>query len=310
MSKKVIFHSNQLGLRGTEVALYDYAHYNETILGNESWITYPSNSDMQAYEKFHSRFGDRMLPYSDFSSLSSLLPTLGITHAYFIKAGYNDGRLIQGVKNMVHAVFDASHPHGDVYVAVSSWLGNKHGVDYLPHIVTLPEVSGNYREFLKIPKDALVVGRYGGYDQFDVPYLGQVIQKASSLGVYFLLMNTKIITPPNERVIYLSSTYDLEEKRAFLDTCDLFLHGRTEGESFGLSICEALYSGIPVASNIECRDMNHIKVMGDKGLYYDSLNELLAIILNFKKTSFNYRSLVEEFSAEKVMSKFNKMFLK
>ena len=30
--KNVAFHSNQLGIRGTEVALYDYALYNETIL--------------------------------------------------------------------------------------------------------------------------------------------------------------------------------------------------------------------------------------------------------------------------------------
>jgi len=29
---KVAFHSNQLGEGGTEVALYDYAHFNETIL--------------------------------------------------------------------------------------------------------------------------------------------------------------------------------------------------------------------------------------------------------------------------------------
>jgi hypothetical protein len=35
---KILFHSNQLALRGTEVALYDYAHYNENFLGNESLI--------------------------------------------------------------------------------------------------------------------------------------------------------------------------------------------------------------------------------------------------------------------------------
>ena len=32
--KSVAFHSNQLGIRGTEVALYDYARYNEEISGN------------------------------------------------------------------------------------------------------------------------------------------------------------------------------------------------------------------------------------------------------------------------------------
>lgn len=36
--KTVAFLSNKLTLRGTEVAIYDYAHYNETLLGNHSII--------------------------------------------------------------------------------------------------------------------------------------------------------------------------------------------------------------------------------------------------------------------------------
>ena len=36
--KNIAFHSNQLGIRGTEEALYDYAHFNETILKNKSFI--------------------------------------------------------------------------------------------------------------------------------------------------------------------------------------------------------------------------------------------------------------------------------
>ena len=35
---KIAFHSNQLGLRGTEIALFDYAYYNRELLGNESII--------------------------------------------------------------------------------------------------------------------------------------------------------------------------------------------------------------------------------------------------------------------------------
>lgn len=35
---KISFHSNQLGLRGTEVSLFNYARYNEEVLGNESII--------------------------------------------------------------------------------------------------------------------------------------------------------------------------------------------------------------------------------------------------------------------------------
>lgn len=43
--KKVAFWSNQLCERGTEVAIYDYAHYNETILNNKSYIFYEKNNN-------------------------------------------------------------------------------------------------------------------------------------------------------------------------------------------------------------------------------------------------------------------------
>ena len=35
---KILFIENHLNVRGTTLALYDYAHFNETILGNKSII--------------------------------------------------------------------------------------------------------------------------------------------------------------------------------------------------------------------------------------------------------------------------------
>jgi hypothetical protein len=63
LQKTVAFLSNKLTLRGTEVALYDYADYNEKILGNKSIIItrdfekvkYEYDVDIQAYNKFHNR---------------------------------------------------------------------------------------------------------------------------------------------------------------------------------------------------------------------------------------------------------------
>lgn len=37
---KIGFHSNQLSLTGTEIALFDYAHHNEQELGHKSVIFY------------------------------------------------------------------------------------------------------------------------------------------------------------------------------------------------------------------------------------------------------------------------------
>ena len=51
------FLMEKFNIRGSGVALYDYAHYNETILNNKSIIFSPNNSgDDIAFKKFYTRF--------------------------------------------------------------------------------------------------------------------------------------------------------------------------------------------------------------------------------------------------------------
>jgi hypothetical protein len=302
----ILFHSNQLGVRGTEVALYDYAHYNETILGNVSYIAAPANSDMSALEKFKSRFGDRVILYNNFIELT-ISSSYRIDVAYFIKAGFNDGLLCPGIKNIVHAVFDASDKHGDVYVAVSEWLGKKHNVDYLPHIVSLPDVKEDFREFIGASHNDVIFGRYGGFDQFDIPYLGDVIKAAADKGVKFLLMNTKQFNFHHTNIMYSEANTDMNTKTAFINTCDAMIHGRTDGESFGLAVAEFLHQNKPVVTSMQCRDRNHIHVLGDKGLYYSNGNELYAILTSFEKKDYNVKPLVDQFKPEVIMQKFKSL---
>jgi len=298
------FHSNQLGLRGTEVALYDYAHYNETILGNISYVFAPTNSDMTSFDKFKERFKDRLILYNSFSDIADTELDAG----YFIKAGQYDGLLFNKARNIVHAVFNASDKHGDVYVAVSEWLGNKFNVDYLPHIVSLPTVTENFRGQLNIPEGDIVFGRYGGEDQFDIPYLSDVLFAMAEAGRWFLLMNTKPLTRQHPKILYLNPVVDLPTKTAFINTCDAMIHGRSEGESFGLAIAEFLHQDKPVVTNINCRDRNHIHVLKDKGFYYASPNELYSILGSIEKKDYKVKDLVNSFSPEVVMKKF-KSFL-
>jgi hypothetical protein len=53
---KVAFCSQQLGERGTEVALYDYAHFDETLLGNQSVILSSKHNSLTGFPKFVDRF--------------------------------------------------------------------------------------------------------------------------------------------------------------------------------------------------------------------------------------------------------------
>ena len=53
--KNIAFHSNQLGIRGTN-SIYIYAKNNQTILKNKSFIISDKNNDLQALKKFEDRF--------------------------------------------------------------------------------------------------------------------------------------------------------------------------------------------------------------------------------------------------------------
>ena len=308
----IAFVAAQLGIRGTEVCIYDYMKGCRDILNMQVYLFYPEGCDMTSYEKFKAEFWPCITSFNSLQHLEQIVKELNIENVYWIKAGFNDGKLIPGVRNMIHSVFNISDPHGDRYAYVSRWLSEQNGgAPYVPHIVHLPEVEGNYREMLNIPPDATVFGRLGGADQFDIPYLPQAIAKALNMApyIYFLLMNTKYLGFEHPRVIYLEGTTDLEVKRAFMNSIDAFVLGRTDGESFGLAVCEALFCNKPVITNLECRDRHHIQVLGSKGFYYTSENELATILALFEAPAHQYFKLVEEFSEQAVMEKFKKVFL-
>jgi len=49
--KTILFYDPNLNERGTSIAVYDYAHYNETILGNKSIIATTQNAELTSYDK-------------------------------------------------------------------------------------------------------------------------------------------------------------------------------------------------------------------------------------------------------------------
>lgn len=307
----VAFHSNQLGMRGTEVALYDYALYNEIILGNKSVIISDKNKELSTLDKFKSKF--EVFLYNNFKEAQSFVDKSKIDFTYFIKSGNNDGKLLSNTRNSIHAVFQERQIHGDNYAYVSEWLANKMGIpdQYVPHIVTLPKPTKTYRDKLGIPTDAIVVGRYGGYNEFDLPAAQRAIINTVSKrdNIYFLMMNTSPFFK-HKQIIYVDGTYDLQNKSNFIETCNYMIHARGHGESFGLSICEFLYHNKPVITFRGGYDLNHLTILGDKGIYYTDEKTLIEILLNIDIPKFNVNHLVTQFAPEVVMEKFKNILLK
>lgn len=315
---KILFHENQLCLRGTSVALYDYAQFNEQILGNESYIIFDRHSrfnDNQAIAKFTSRFPDRVLAYNSRHEINAMCDQLNIDCFYMIKSGENDG-LLSNKKNLVHAVFQAHQPHGDVYAYVSEWLSNKMTSGkspYVPHIVHLPDPTDNIRESLGIPRDAFVFCRYGGYDQFDIQFVKEAVTEftRANESVWFIFFNTAPFAN-HPRINFYNGFADMQLKANVIESCDAMIHARAMGESFGLAICEFLYGNKPVLAWSGGHDKHHVDLLTNTECLYDDKEDLLCkmqSLVDGNRTLNNYKTLVEKFSPSAVMTKFKEVFL-
>jgi uncharacterized protein (DUF2252 family) len=115
------FYSPHLCLRGTTVAMFDYAFYNEKLLHNKSIIFYNSNhhhNNLDSINRFKQNFVT--IPISDFNHLDHHLASNKCDAVYMIKGGYNDGRVSKVAKTLVHCIATPGpeHRHGDVCIWV------------------------------------------------------------------------------------------------------------------------------------------------------------------------------------------------
>lgn len=317
--KRIFFQSNQLSVRGTEIALYDYAHYNREILGNESIVVYREDSpanNLAVIDKFKKEFP--VFAYRDFSEVDTLIERERADLFYTIKAGLRDGVFSQVAPTMVHAVFPVTPDtfHGSSYAFVSDWLSmycSNRKIPAVPHIATLPDIDEDMREKLGIPVNAMVFGCHGGADSLDIDFAKKTVVKALGLrsDLYFLFLN---ITPfcQHERAIFLPGTADVVEKVRFINSCDAMLHARKRGETFGLACAEFSIRNKPVLTYARSGERNHIDVLAEKAFLYAGPRGLLRLLLDLRKEDFRDRDwdcYSRRFSPEKVMQRFQEVFI-
>ena len=312
---RIAFYSPHLCLRGTTVAMYDYAYYNQLLLGNESFIIYNDGdhrNNSTVIEKFKNSFSF-VEPIAHNSLLDAKLKDINADAIYIIKAGRNDERQSPVCKNLIHCTGMEHDPHGEVYAYVSKWLSDtcSEGRNpYVPHIVDLHDEDKNLRQDLGIPDEAFVFGRTGGKDTWSLSFANkaveEVLQKREDC--YFIFQNTERFTE-HERVFFIKSTAHMTYKTRFINSCDAMIHARYEGESFGLACGEFSLRNKPVITWNGSNERNHIETLKEKGFYYSNQEELSDILLNFKKEPHKDWNCYKQFSPAKVMKKFKEVFL-
>lgn len=325
---KIAFQTNQITVRGDAVAVYDYAHFNETLLNNESIILTKRNHtfphEQVALDKFHNRFN--MIFYDSWREEGErILKENNVDILYAIKGPPCEVES-KNIKTCIHGMFTLSETQGHTFAYISEYLtkGNNHS--YVPHMVNLDtSIKDDFRDALGIPKDATVIGRHGGATTFNIPFatdaVNHMVDKRPD--IYFLFLNTnpvcefdtsKIIKK-HDRIIHIPATSNASTKIRFINACDVMLHARINGESFGLAVAEFSYLNKPVMTwdgrgiyTGTPFDWCHIDILGEKGIYYRNFNDLVNILDNFKYEDKNWNAY-SDYNPQNVMNKFKEVFI-
>ncbi len=312
---RIGFHAGAINERGMSVALYDYARGCQDILGHEAVVYFSEpHSDAAVVGKYRESLQLIPLPRGRDQRLFSEPHKLDF--CYFIRDGRQQLLGLSAGRTGVHAVFRHFEPHGDVYAYVSDWLsdwmtGGK--APAVPHMVSLPEAPGDLRPDLGIPKDAFVIGRYGGFDQFNIPFaqtaVAEALERRSNL--HFLFVNTEKFLE-HARAHFLPPVISPSEKARFINSCDAGLNGKKIGESFGLAIVEFLHFGKPVFSWAGGMDQNHVHLTPERTWNYRTKRDLLRLLTEYvpdPADSDLARNSVECYRPEPVMKRFENAFL-
>ncbi|MBI5170479.1 MAG: hypothetical protein HZA61_13410 [Candidatus Eisenbacteria bacterium] len=327
------FHSWQLGLRGTEVALFDYASGARKQLGHEPVVYSPRRGQHHpdALRHFEQHFEVVLYTHPREVRCDAL---------YAIKRGLPD-RLSCRAPQLVHAVFDVTRPHGHRFAAVSEWLAEQKTaptpalrllgqqltarlerrtppkalwpVPWVPHIVEIAQHEDDLRAELGIPADAVVFGRSGGEQTFDLPFVKQAVIDALARrddAWFVFLLTPRFVDHP--RVVHLEGSSDPVFKRAFVNTADYMLHAREVGETFGLSVAEFSAAGRPVltwSKSVERAHLRHLE--GLEHHRYDDHAQVLELLLRLPRRAPDPAAVEawKRFSPEAVMPRFARVFL-
>jgi len=321
---KVAFLVHHFSVRGSEIATFDYAYWNEILLRNQSIIVIPRDyqqhkhytgeqvNNLDVEKKFRTSFP--VLCFDSYEHLDEILREEGCDVLYHLKSGEKDVDYKFSVPYAVHCIFTCteSHRHGDVYAAVSQDV-NKAGAPVVPHICTpLPDSKTTLYRELNIPGDALVYGYYGGSETFNIPFVQDTIKwiVENHRHIHFIFMN---ITPfhHHPQIHYIPASVNSLRKSAFVNTCTAMLYARAQGESFGLAIAEFTSKGKPIiVYKHPIENRNHLDVLGDTAIYYEDEKDLYQILTEFDPSTapvpIDYAHI---FNPRDVMKRFGEVFL-
>jgi len=275
--------------RGTETNVWSYAYYNQTILKNKSIIIvrkiFNNMTGPDFTEDAKLRFTQNFETYELLDEeIENIIATLQIDVCMVTCVGGNPlDYCPKNVPTITSCIFNANYPLGTLHTTISPYLSHNKCL-LLPFIIHTVDTSENMRTELNIPSDSIVFGRYGGYDQFSIPFVTQVVTQVAinNPSIYFIFMNTKPFCNNISNIKFIDNSSSWLTRQKFVNTCDAMIHARSEGETFGLACGEFAISNKPI---ITCKygDLAHIEILKEKAIIYTNQSDLYDILTNFNK---------------------------
>ncbi|WCT72378.1 hypothetical protein PQ455_12100 [Sphingomonas naphthae] len=316
MSEIIIFDEHTLSERGTSNATFDYAEAMEAHAGIRAVMMHDLRRDWVegAVRRWSARF--ETIGYNSEAGRADLVRRIQPKLYYYQRGQIDDIRLLPDVKVAVHSVFDHFPvPQADRNAYISDWLahhmtGGK--APAVPYIVTMPPAERDMRAAWGIPAGAVVLGRHGGRDTFDIPFAKRAVARAvqERQDLWFLFVNTdRFIDHP--RVRFLDPIFDLVEKADFIATCDAMIHARERGESFGLAMAEFLLLDRPVLCWAGGRDRNHLVLQPNPHHLYRTEGELMRLLRRIGPAPRDGKAAaaMAPYAPDRIAARFSDVFL-
>lgn len=182
--------------------------------------------------------------------------------------------------------------------------------------------AGNFRTELGIPEDAFVIGMHQRAE--DTIYSAiplTAFREFADSNAYFILMGgSKLYSEQAERLglaNFISISHSANETviSKFLNSLDVFAHGRIDGETFGTVFAEAMAHGLPIATHYSEHGANaQAETIGPAGRCVANPKEYAAFLrelrdnsvlrevlsskaLKFSKENFSLESVVRQFES-------------
>jgi hypothetical protein len=341
---KILFYSHTIDFAGTwrshertllnlNKELFDvYVFYNPNVKNDrlDYLKTQMDNDKIIPFEASIDKFGSEQgYPYKE-TNFSVLAKSFNFDIVHFARSGYFEWPFIERIApiQIESNVFGGKDNSTflDCSVTISNRMTQlRGGSDYMVYYpIPLPYGSkDNLRESLNIPNGYHIFGRTGRGANFS-PISLTSLKRFKDMGHKFKYIilgpcdTTKYYIERlylTEDCILIEPTNDDEFIHRFHNTIDIFLHYRSDGETFGAAVAQAMMYGIPVISHYAGYNAQS-EIISDGGYVAkeedDYLNFLLKLTTDkefYNTISSNAKKRAMDFEQSKIISEWENIYV-